>query len=219
MFGSRIRAMSLGLMLVLGASGCSGGDEAPTLSQGELKRSALTQADLPDGYELEEQVDSTSPENCGDEGFSASFLATVKGLGFRACAGATYRKVVTEPNRQVNRPGSLLIQLRSADAASEALPKMRAALVDSVELTGGAEANTDVGAENAIPVSGLGDEAPAGMRLPVDLGFVAGDAELYVYFWRRGDVIAFVGTSDYLGDFDEGSTLELAKKIDGRIAG
>ena len=219
MLRPRVSAIALILVALLGASGCGGDDDGdkPTgaLTPAELKSASLTKSDLPDGYELEEQVNSTSPGNCGDEGFPPSFLATLKELGFRGCAGATYRKVVTEPNRQVNRPGSLLIALRSEDAAAEALPKLRAALVDSIKLSGSAE----LGDQNDIAVSGLGDEAPEGLKIPVDLGIVGGKTELYVYFWRRGDVIAFMGTSNFLGDFDEGSALDLAKQIDDRVAG
>jgi len=87
--------------------------------------------------------------------------------------------------------------------------------VDSIKLSGSAE----LGDQNDIAVSGLGDEAPEGLKIPVDLGLVGGKTELYVYFWRRGDVIAFMGTSNFLGDFDEGSALDLAKQIDDRVAG
>ena len=219
MLRPRVSAIALILVALLGASGCGGDDDGdkPTgaLTPAELKSAALTKSDLPDGYELEEQVNSTSPANCGSEGFTPRFLATLKELGFRACAGATYRKVVTESNRRVNRPASLLIALRSEDAAAEALPKLRATLVDSVKLSGRAE----LGDQNDIAVSGLGDEAPEGLKVPADLGLALGKTELYIYCWRRGDVIAFIITSDFLGDFDEGSALDLAQQIDDRIAG
>ena len=63
MLRPRVSAIALILVALLGASGCGGDDDGdkPTgaLTPAELKSASLTKSDLPDGYELEEQVNST----------------------------------------------------------------------------------------------------------------------------------------------------------------
>lgn len=206
--------LALGLVLVLGAAGCSGdsgSSDTRNVRASELKRFVPSPSDLPTGYELQEGANSTSAPDCGSDGLPPEALTKIKQLGFRGCASATFRKVVAEKS---NGPGLLLIALASTDAASEALPELRKGFLDTVEMSLAARPSKRSTRQN-IAVSGLGDESLPGTRITIDDGAAT---QLYFYFWRRGNVISFTGSSNALEDFSVRSTLELAKKIDARIA-
>ena len=84
-------------------------------------------------------------------------------------------------------------------------------------LTAAAGAGVAVEA-HSIPAPGLGSAAPRGIQLTFDIGDL-GKVTNSAYLWRRGSVVGWVMSSHVLGDFDDARTLELARKVDSRIAG
>lgn len=215
----RVQALLLGLALALGASGCGGGDEEEkaTFGAGDLKRFLMTPADLPGGYKVQSKEDATTAQECvgGATPRERAVGVTFEKLGLQACASSTYRKRRSGAVNRNNTPGATVISLKTASDASKALPELRKALVASYRPSGTASA----GRQAELSVSDLGEESLPGVRLTTDLGVLGGDFDLYIFFWRRGNVIVWMGSTDILGDFDEASTLALAKRIDGRIAG
>lgn len=215
----RVRAVLLALVLALGASGCGGGDDdkETTLGASDLKGFLITPADLPDGYKVQTEQDSTDPQKCvgGTSARARAVGAKFEELGLQACTSSTYRKRREGAINKNNTPGATVIAMKSEDDAKKALPELRKALVASYKPSGTASA----GQQDEIPVSDLGEESLPGVKLTTDLGALGGDFDLYIYVWRRDNVLVWMGSTDILGDFDEESTLTLAKKIDGRIAG
>lgn len=70
---------------------------------------------------------------------------------------------------------------------------------------------------HSLRVSALGDEAPRGISFDLGGKGVA-SGRLLTYFWRRHNVVAIVAANDVLGDFDQRSVLNLARRIDRRAA-
>lgn len=209
-----MHALVLSFALAIVATGCGGGDSKDDAAR-DVKRFGVLRSDLPDGYKLKTQNSSTSARKCVGEAYGRDLLAKLEQLGVQACASATYRKVVHAGIRKTNTPGSTVIRLKTAADASRALPALRSGLIGSFKTSGTANGS---GTPHGIPVSGLGDETLRGVRFPANLGALGGGITLYAYFWRRNNVIVFVGSTDILGDFSGQSVLKLAKKIDARIA-
>ncbi|CAA9529106.1 MAG: hypothetical protein AVDCRST_MAG67-3963 [uncultured Solirubrobacteraceae bacterium] len=63
-------------------------------------------------------------------------------------------------------------------------------------------------------VSGLGDETARGAT--VRGGLLDERFAFYLYFWRAGNVVATMGSSDFVGGQDKQATLEIANRIDDR---
>lgn len=222
-------ALGLGLLVAFAAAGCGGDDDGDkakttgshdgTYSVADLKAFVMTKADLPDGYNTEAVRSSTSPDTClaieGNPSAAQRLKATYAQLGFRACAGAGFKKVVKKDISKNNRPAGLAILMRDEDSASKALAPLRAALLKSFTTTG--TAGEFAPHSLPVPVS-LGDEATKGVTLSGSLNPTIGDTTFYIYVWRRGNVVAWIGSSNVLGDFDAASTLELAHKLDERGA-
>jgi hypothetical protein len=212
--------------LAFAATGAAGADAAvkykPTTAN--LKHFVLAQGDLPDGYTQEGGMVSRTPGGCvgigADPASTRSYERKLRALGFRGCAATSFSKEVeTQVDEELtmtatNQPGSEAILMRDRQAAARALPVLRRALLQSFT---GAGAGVPVEA-HSIPAPGLGSAAPRGIGLTFDLGTL-GKIANSIYVWRRGTVVGWVMSSHVLGDFDDARTLELARKLDSRIAG
>ncbi len=207
--------------LALASCGAARADTAakfkPTAAN--LKHFVLAQGDLPDGYKRDDFMVSRSPGGCvGHEGNSAaerSYKRTLRALGFRRCASAEFSKedhtqsaeeLTTELTGEY---GSEAILMRDRRAAGKALPILRRMLLKSLT-------RLDIEA-HSIPAPGLGSEAPRGILLTYDLE-PFGKVTTIIYVWRRGPVVAWVIAGHLPDDPDGARTLELARKIDSRIA-
>jgi hypothetical protein len=205
-------AASLALATALG--GCSKDEPARTgggahvISRGDLKQFGLTPADLPVGYAVVKDSAPADPKACVRE-TSDTLAEQLDKLGMQACATVTYAKASTGAQRRTNRPGSAVVLFDTPDHASQALAAVRTTLL--------AARTANTGTPHSIEVTGLGDEAPRGIRQAADFGAV-GTFQLFVYMWRRANIVVYGGSADVLGDFDERSTLELMQKLDARIA-
>lgn len=186
-----------------------------------LKHFVLAQGDLPDGYKRDGRTTSRSPGGCvsleGDPAATRSYERKLRALGFRGCASASFSKEVeTKIDAELtltatNQPGSEAILMRDRQAAARALPVLRRTLLKS--FTAGAPVEA-----HSVPAPGLGSAAPRGIQLTFDLGELLGKVTTSIYVWRRGPVVGWVFAGHLLGDFDEARTLELARKLDSRIA-
>jgi hypothetical protein len=221
--------LGLGLVLAFAAAGC-GDDNSDkskttasshkgTYTAADLKAFVMTEADLPSGYHRQSLRSSSSPDTClainGNPAATERLKATYVALGFKACAGAGFKKQVEQEISKNNRPASLSILVRDEASASNALGPLRQGLLKSFSTTGTAGQF----APHSLPApTGLGDEAAKGITLTGSLGPAIGDTTFYIYVWRRGNVVSWIGSSDVLGDFDESGTLALARKIDERGA-
>jgi hypothetical protein len=189
-----------------------------------LKHFVLAPGDLPDGYTRDGGTSSRSPGGCadieGDPAATRSYERKLRALGFRGCASAAFTKEVETPIDEgvtmtaSNEPGSEAILMRDRQAAAKALPVLRRTLLQSFKAAG---AVVPVEA-HSIPAEGLGSAAPRGIQLTYDLGELLGKLTTSIYVWRRGPVVAWLVSSHILGDFDDARTLELARKLDSRIA-
>ena len=210
------------LALALAGSGAQAGAAAksrPTAAN--LGRFVLAKGDLPAGYKPTGRMQSASPGGCVDLGGDPAAARTMERrlgtLGFKRCASASFeRKVETAVDEDVtttatNQPGSEAILMRDGRAAAKALPVLRRALLASFTGDGVVEAHS-------VPATALGDQATRGVQLTYDFGAL-GTFTGSIYIWRHGPVVGWVFSSDILGDFDEDRTLQLARKLDARIAG
>lgn len=187
-----------------------------------LKHFVVAQSDLPEGYKPDGWMNSRSPGGCVDIGSDPaavrSYELKLRALGFRGCASASFSKEVeTQVSEDLtttttNQPGSEAILMRDRQAAKKALPVLRRTLLKSF----GASAPS---VAHSIPAPGLGSEAPRGIQMTYDLGELFGKVTTSIYVWRRGPVVGWVIAGHILGDFDGARTLELARKLDSRIAG
>lgn len=214
----RLHALLLSFAALPLLAGCGGDDKKSeaAFNVSDLKGFVMSPSDLPGGYKLVTEQASSSAQKCvgGKTSREQAVAAKFEQLGLERCASRTYRKRVAGAINKNNTPGSTMILLKNDSDASKALPELRKALVASYKPSGTASA----GEQDDIPVSGLGEQSVPGARLTTDLGALGGDFDLYLYFWRRGNVITWMGSTDILGDFDERSTLELAEKLDARMA-
>jgi len=185
-----------------------------------LKHFVLAQGDLPDGYKRDNWMVSRSPGGCGDLGgnpaATRSYKRTLRALGFRRCASASFSKEVRMPSDEeltmelTGEYGSEAILMRDRQAAAKALPVVRRTLVKTF-------ARGDIEA-HSIPAQGLGSEAPRGIQLTYELELF-GKVTTSIYVWRRGPVVGWVISGHPPDDPHGVRTLELARKIDSRIAG
>ena len=188
-----------------------------------LKHFVLAKSDLPAGYKSLGWMDSRSPGGCveveGDPAATRAYERKLRALGFRGCASASARKEVhTQIDEETtldahNQPVSEAILMRDRQAASRALPVLRRTLLKSFTAGGGGPVEA-----HSIPAPGLGSEAPRGIQLTHDFGPLFGKVTSSIYVWRRGPVLGWVFSGHLLGDFDDARTLELARKLDSRIA-
>ncbi|MDQ3569266.1 MAG: hypothetical protein M3396_01320 [Actinomycetota bacterium] len=232
-----VLALMCALALVAGA--CGGGDDndstgarttSPTgaastganLAAADLPRFGLEPSDLPPGYRLREAPRLMNPSECLQIlTKKPERIAELQSLAIQACYHTYWVKgprsqpsvaetkigfSAQESGVNSNRPGAAAFLLGDAGTASKALSSIRNGLFS--EATGDVRRSVT---EDA-PVTGLGDEATPGVRLTTT--FPDGSrSRLVVYVWRSGNVVAYLGGSDILGDFTEESLLELARKL------
>jgi len=219
--------------VALAFAGCRGDDDssvtadadktttsrAAPLRPADLERFVVRKSDLPDGYEEERRVSSSSPGRClglGDTPAAQRAIETrFVALGFQACAAASFRKRSPGTVDKDNPAAASAVMLRDEDAASDALPELRRAVIGSLKV-GGAASGFE---PHSTPAPGLGDEAPRGATFTGDYSPLVRDVTFHLYAWRRGNVVVLVTTTDALGDFDREGALELARTLDARGAG
>ena len=204
------------LCLALLAAGCGeGGDEdrargkAPPRGQNftadDLDRFMLKPSDLPAGYEKQRRS-SGSPQDlveAAETREEQSSFERVVAPGLERFSAISYGKKTGENS---NKPGSTAFLYETPSAASKALPAVRQLLIDNYELTG----DFDEEQPRKIRVSGLGDEAAAGIELPL------GPYALFIYVWRARNIVVTLVAGDVLGDMSGKTILEMARKIDFR---
>jgi len=201
-----MRALTL-LLIAVVAAGCADAVSNAGLARAatnKIERFLITKPDLPMGYALEQRKRfsaSSCPSRIATRQVSTRKLAA---LGLRGCALAVFSKEVASGGgaSTLNNPESVAFLMRDERAASAALRALRTALL-VVPPDSGVEAHS-------LRAPRLGDQAPRGIVLTL------GDFSIFNYLWRRGNVIAWVESSDVLGDFDAGKTLKLARRLDAR---
>lgn len=184
----------------------------------EGTRVLVTESDLPEGYKLVHRDRSSSLDTCARIVVGSPPLTRLKkklpALGFKSCERTEYRKTVGDRTASSTTGAvSLSFVLRDDQAASELLPVLRTLILTHSRPTGEASDFQ----RHSVPAPDLGDEAPRGLALSVR-DPDGGKLTAWVYLWRRGNVVALVGSSDAVGDFDRLSTLELARAVDARLA-
>ncbi len=189
-----------------GAVGAASARAAAGSSEAKVERFLLTKADLPAGYKLEERR-RLSRRGCPGRISPAAVRKQLTKLGFRGCALAVFVKEVDVGNgvSYLEYPESVAVLMRDKAAASAALRILRRMLLAMLP--------SELGlAVHSLPVSGLGDQAPRGFT------FAFGEVNAFVYIWRRGNVVAWTSSSDFLDQFDAGMALKLARRLDARGA-
>lgn len=213
---ARLIACVLPACLALAVAGCGGGGEqgralgAPpppgqNFTPDDLDRFIAKRSDLPSGYERRRRLsgsrrDFVEPAQTREE---RSLLQNVVAPGLRSFKSVAYRKKAGENS---NTPGSFALLYDTPAAASKALGAVRKLLIDSFVVTGG----FDEEPPQKVRVSGLGDEAPPGVKLAL------GPYAFYAYVWRVRNIVASLAGGDTLGDMSGRSILETAKRIDFR---
>ena len=219
----RPHLLAVATLVALAAPGCGSDDHGsaakPTrtaahehYTKDDLKRFAIRSADLPAGYKKTESR-SWSAERCLQSANSehAALTSRFKAWGIEGCTGVTYRRKTHDDERYVD-VASGAFAFRDPSSAAQALPVIRKALINSGQTSG----DIRIISRHSIAVSGLGDETARGARTRMRV--LGESASWFFYFWRTRNVVVFVFTSDFLGDLDEQSTLEIAKRIDYRGA-
>ncbi|MDP8908339.1 MAG: hypothetical protein M3N47_04315 [Chloroflexota bacterium] len=207
------------LCLALLVAGCGeGGDEdrargkppppGQNFTADDLDRFMLKPSDLPSGYEQQRRSSGSAQDlvEAAETREEQSSLERVTAPGLEKFSSVVYRKKAGENS---NKPGSTAFLYETPSAASQALPAVRRLLNDSYELTG----DFDEEQPRKIRVSGLGDEAAAGIELPL------GPYALFMYVWRARNIVVTLAAGDVLGDMSGKTILEIARKIDFRATG
>ena len=211
------RSVTMGLLcLALFATGCGeGGEEdgapgtAAALGQNftadDLDRFILKASDLPSGYERRRRSAGSPQElvEAAQTRDERSSFERVVAPGLKRFSSVAYRK---KDGENSNSPGSLALLYDTRRAASKALPAVRKLLIDNYSLTGGFAEEPP----QKVRVSGLGDQAAAGIKLPL------GPYALYQYVWRARNIVATIAAGDTVGDMNGKTILEMAKRIDFR---
>ena len=184
----------------------------------------LSSKDLPAGYDV---LEFTSDGACAERRTSRQ----LKALAVTRCDVAAFANAYSDKS---GRTLGRLLTYRFADdrQAAAALPRMRRSAVRS----GAASPVIDLGtgepgparvSRHSLPVSGLGDDAPRGVRIERH----ANDGQLLdavnLYLWRNGPVVAALsvtgpdetkasGATGLAGSVDPAATLRIAQRIDKR---
>lgn len=202
------------LCLALLAAGCGGGGDedrargkAPAPGQNftadDLDRFILKSSDLPSGYERQQRSSGSVQDlvEAAQTREERALLERVATPGLVRFSAISYRKKAAANS---NRPGSFALLYDTPSAASDALPAVRKLLIDNYELTG----DFDDQPPRKIDVSGLGDQAAAGIELPL------GPYGLFMYVWRARNIVARLAAGETLGDMSAKTILQMARKID-----
>ncbi len=185
--------------------------EAGTTFDGEsLSQVSLQPADLPPGYVPQPGLprQAMSVHHCleGATRERAALAAQLTNLGMKGCYDAAYVKTVGTAS---NRPGSTAYLFEDVDGASRALPALRNALTESYRGFGQAPSARDVA------VSDLGDESLPGRTFTSPTG--GGQSLTFTfYIWRIGNVVVYLAGTNSLGDMNQQTILDRARKIDSR---
>ncbi|MDQ3679436.1 MAG: DUF4190 domain-containing protein [Actinomycetota bacterium] len=200
------------LLAVWAVARDQGPDEAGrTFDAKSLERVSWDASDLPPDYVLQPGLprQATSVHQCVERATRerAALAAQLESLGMRGCFDAAYVKTVGTDS---NRPGSTAYLFEDVGGASRALPALRNALAESYRGLGrGARSPEDVS------VSDLGDESLPGVTFATPTG--GGQRLTFtLYIWRIGNVVVYVAGTNSLGDMNEQTILDVARKIDSR---
>ncbi len=229
MIRRRLGAIAVSLAMAVTATACGGGDDdgdagggaggGTTPAGGALTVATLPTVsaqltDFPSGYAPKagfpkqlgspaECAQNTAPED-------VALASRLQGVGLQACYLAVYSK---ERGNDSNSPGSGTFLFGDATGAQSALPLLRQAIVGSLRPSGVATLRST----DDIPVSGLGEQSVPGVRFTIGVGGTR-SFRLLFYFWRTGNMVAYVGGGDSLGDLNESAYLDLARKVNARAA-
>ncbi len=202
-----------------GGGGEGGGSASSPAGGGNLTAARLPvvsvqQSDLPSGYSpkpgfpkrlasVPECVNALAP---GQQ----SAIAQLQSLGLQECYSSVFTK---ERGSDSNSPGSGAYFFRDVDGATKALPILRSVGVQSLKPTGAAR----IESTKDVPVTGLGDQSESGVTITLT---VAGTRRFAItlYFWRNANVVFYSGGGNSLGDLNEVSYLDIAKKVASRAA-
>lgn len=202
-----------------GGGGEGGGSASSPAGGGNLTAARLPvvsvqQSDLPSGYSpkpgfpkrlasVPECVNALAP---GQQ----SAIAQLQSLGLQECYSSVFTK---ERGSDSNSPGSSAYLFRDVDGATKGLPILRNAGVQSLKPTGAAR----IESTKDVPVTGLGDQSESGVTTTLT---VAGTRRFAItlYFWRNANVVFYSGGGNSLGDLNEVSYLDIAKKVASRAA-
>lgn len=181
----------------------------PAFDAESLRRVSLQASDLPPGYVLQPGLprQATSVHQCveGATRQRAGLAAQLTSLGMRGCYDAAYVKTVGPAS---NRPGSTAFLFENAGGASRALPVLRDALAQSYRGQG-----QGPGSVEDVPVSDLGDESLPGRTFATPTG--GGQRLTFTfYIWRIGNVVVYAAGTNSLGDMNQQTILDMARKID-----
>lgn len=207
----RIKGLALVAVAMGLSAGCGGGGSTAKppprgqdFSAANLKLFALQAADLPSGYELQDQETSCPKAQTREQ---AAFDGQLAPLGRENCYGVTYHKA---SSAGYNDLGSGAFMFPDPGRASKALPLTRRYLTTVFRVGGSGR----LVSRKDIPVSGLGDQSLPGLAYTYSLA--GEDYHLFAYIWRDRNVVAFLGGGDFLGDLSKDTYLDIAKKIDFR---
>ena len=115
-------------------------------------------------------------------------------LALAGCGGDDDSSDTADADRTTTSRAAPLT-LRDEDAASDALPELRRAVIGSIKVAGAASGFEP----HSVPApAGLGDEAPRGATFTGDYSPLVRDVTFYLYAWRRANVVALVTTTDAL---------------------
>ena len=167
-------------------------------SSGELHRFELRASDVP-GYKKAAAV--SSADGCSRRVVTRAALRRLRAMRVAGCSVAKWR-------RADGAPVYLVAYLfDEASSASAALPQFRKDFVaDATDAHG-----LKVLSKHSLAVTGLGDEAPCGVR--VELRDGSQRATTFTYWWRRDKVVA---TLAIVGAAGPRTALALADRIDER---
>ena len=167
-------------------------------SSGGLDRFELKASDVP-GYKKAAGV--ISADGCSRRVVTRAALRRLRAIRVAGCSLAKWRRADGAPVFLV------AYSFDEASSASAALPKLRKDFVaDSTDSDG-----VKVLSKHSLAVSGLGNEAPRGVR--VELSGGSQRASTFTYWWRRDKVVATLAMVDAVGPR---AALALADRIDER---
>jgi hypothetical protein len=223
----RARAARLALALLAGLTGCSGGGSTmppdQTFTPDQARRFVIARGDLPSDFKVVGSDTATVPcdsDWLANKGASAQTTneAAVKqqllALGPQRCHRSVFQKVVRDEftaGVSVTGFGVFAVVFPSFDAASKALPLLRASSSDPLLRESYAEDADDLAPAEDLLSPDLGDQSVTGIKRTA---LMPGGPDEYTFVWRvRNVAVVLEGAAD-LG---EAEILKVAQNISARV--
>lgn len=221
--------------LAIAAAGCGGSDGkgdpsgtalATTTTQGvrpnfsatDLRPLLLQVADLPPGYQLENESSRMGADDCAKTPTAErpEFAAELQSLGIQGCAINTLGKGGIIGNQTANNGAfSEATAFNSVSGASMALPVIRDAFAAKIRPTG-----TGAAIERGeFPVAGLGDATLPGVKIAVKGAPGSRTLNFFLCVWRVRNVVITFAIVDILDNLNEQSILRIANTLAARTPG